>query len=209
MLLQLSRTTEMGLKDVGTSVEEGVKSGMDPLGDTATRILAHAENPKAPEVMNEIKGHMAGLEEIQQTYLDQGDIKLAAKVQTNIDTLNDLIGTTDTHRAVTERMSQDAATFDAAMLSTAAVQTTKAQSNIDATNAAKEVARERLTAVETRFGNVDTQLAIHTGLLTQIAGKNFSPIIKNEVHNTVSSTIITNQQYLDAVASGGTDPKMR
>jgi hypothetical protein len=115
----------MGLKGIGTSVEEGVARGTDPLGDIATRILAHAKDPKAPEVMNEIQGHLAGLEEIQQTYLNQGDIKLAQKVQANIDTLHDLIGTTDQTRSVTQRMAADAASNDRAMLNSALIQTGK------------------------------------------------------------------------------------
>ena len=121
----LSRTTEIGLKDVGTSFQVGIQTGMDPLGDIATKILSRAEDPKAPAVMNEIQGHLSGLEEIQQTYLNQGDIKLAQKVQTNIDTLHGLIGSTDQVRAVTQTLSAQAASSDAAMLNTARVQSGK------------------------------------------------------------------------------------
>lgn len=116
----LARTTEIGLKDVGTSFQVGLTTGLDPVGDIATRILARAEDPKAPAVMNEIQGHLAGLEEIQATYLQTGDVTLAAKVQANIDTLNTLIGKTDSHRAVTQYLADQAVSSDAAMLATAA-----------------------------------------------------------------------------------------
>ena len=125
----LSKTTEMGLEGVGTSFQQGLKTGLDPIGDIATRILLRAEDPLAPPVMAEIQGHLLGLEEIQQTYLDNGDIHLAAKVQTNIDALNTLIGKEDTHRAVTERLANDAKSFDTANASRAATQTQAIRDN--------------------------------------------------------------------------------
>lgn len=103
LLERLGKTTEIGLAGIGTSFQVGLTTGLDPLGDTATALLARAENPLAPPVMHEIQGHIAGLEEIQATYLAQGDTKLASKVQTNIDTLHSLIGTVDLVRAVEER----------------------------------------------------------------------------------------------------------
>lgn len=103
LLERLGKTTEIGLAGVGTSFQQGLMTGLDPLGDTAVALLARAEDPKAPPVMAEIQGHIAGLEEIQATYLAQGDIKLASKVQNNIDTLHSLIGTVDLVKAVEER----------------------------------------------------------------------------------------------------------
>lgn len=119
----LARTNEMGFAGVGTSFQVGLANGLDPLGDTATQILARAEDPLAPPVMAEIKGHLLGLEEIQQQYLNQGDVHLAAKVQTNIDTLHTLIGTADANRAVTAALAAQNASSDAAMLATASRQT--------------------------------------------------------------------------------------
>lgn len=163
----LARTNEMGLEGLGTSFQVGLANGLDPLGDTATQILARAEDPLAPPVMAEIQGHLLGLEEIQAQYLANGDVHLAAKVQTNIDTLHTLIGTADAHRAVTQRLADDAASSDAAMLATAQ----RTQSEITAKgNAQLTRQAEALAAVRA----VDSDIrAMHDTL----ARKNFSPLI--------------------------------
>lgn len=114
----LARTNEMGMEGIGTSFQVGLTNGLDPIGDVATRILARAEDPKAPAVMAEIQGHLSGLEEIQAQYLAQGDLALAAKVQQNIDTLHGLKGTTDETNAVLDYMRRDALSSDSAMLGT-------------------------------------------------------------------------------------------
>lgn len=115
----LARTNEIGLKGVGTTFQVGLTNGLDPIGSIATQILTRAEDPKAPAVMREIQGHLAGLEEIQATYLRQGDVSLAQKVQQNIDTLHGLIGTTDAVRAVAEFQRADAARADQTLIQTA------------------------------------------------------------------------------------------
>jgi TP901 family phage tail tape measure protein len=174
VIQQLGRTTEMGLKGVGTSIEQGVMTGMDPIGDTATRILASALHPKAPAVMDEIQGHIAGLEEIQKTYLDRGDVALAAKVQRNIDTLSGLIGTVDKVRAVTEMQKQEAASADAAMLNSARNQT-------DRLDSLKVTQSEALAAVRATNATLAT--------------KNFSPLVK--VSPTITTIVnISTQEWM-------------
>lgn len=207
----LSRTTEVGLKGVGTSFQVGIKTGMDPLGDTATRILARAEDPKAPPVMAEIKGHLLGLEEIQQTYLNNGDVKLAQKVQTNIDTLHALIGSVDTNRAVTERLASDARSSDAAMLQTAATavarqgetkdavhtlnanEGTRAANIIAVQNAAKDAVHNFNASEGRRWGSslakqdaVIGEARVQKTHLATIAAKDFSPRVNVNVSNFVS-----------------------
>lgn len=170
VIAHLARTTEIGLKDVGTTFQVGLQTGMDPLGDVATRILARAEDPLAPPVMDEIKGHLLGLEEIQAAYLASGDVHLAEKVQTNIDTLHRLIGTTDTSNAILERQRSEAASADVAMINSANRITT-------------EVAAKGA-------GNIDAVRATH-GYLSVIASKNFSPTINVNsppIYNNISIT---------------------
>lgn len=176
---RLSNTTEIGLEGIGTSMQVGLTTGLDPVGDLATRILRQAENPKAPEVMHEIQGHLAGLEEIQATYLAQGDVTLAQKVQANIDTLQELIGATDLHRQVTQYLSDQAASSDAAMLATAQNQTGQLQ---------------------TQTG----QLSYANSLLAGINAKNFSPTIVNRI--AFSATVLQNQIVQAATVSGSRIP---
>lgn len=161
VLKQLGRTTEMGLAGVGTSVQVGITDGMDPIGDIATRILARAEDPKAPAVMAEIKGHLLGLEEIQATYLANGDIHLAEKVQTNIDTLHTLIGTADQFNAITHARGVADAASDAAMLGSA--ERTMATINAKGDQTIGKV------------GEVSGSVAAMHGTLS---AKNFSPLVK-------------------------------
>lgn len=170
----LGRTTEMGLAGVGTSFQVGLQTGLDPVGDVATRILARAEDPKAPAVMNEIQGHIAGLEEIQAQYLAQGDIPLAQKVQANIDTLNRLIGKEDESRAVTQALAAQAASSDAAMLNTARVQTERISSGLGDVST-------RVSWVSDGMGGVRREIQLLHGTL---AAKNFSPVIYNTITGT-------------------------
>lgn len=186
VIRELAKTTEIGLKDIGTTFQVGLTTGMDPVGDVATGILQMAQNPKAPPVMAEIQGHLAGLEEIQQTYLNRGDIALAQQVQKNIDTLHGLIGTADTLRSVTERMAADAASSDAAMLQTARTQTNELRNTktavsqlppkFDGTNA-------RLAGLGTKIDGANTQLA-------RVAAKNFSPVINLTPRFNLSTSVL-------------------
>lgn len=124
-LARLGRVTEMGMAGIGTSMQIGLTTGMDPVGDIATAILAAAEDPTAPAVMYEVNGHLAGLEEIQAAYLAQGDVKLAEKVQANIDTLHTLIGSSDVNNAIAELQRSEAATANIAKLNAAAHETAR------------------------------------------------------------------------------------
>jgi TP901 family phage tail tape measure protein len=179
----LGRTTEMGLKGVGTSMQEGFMSGLDPVGDTATKILARAENPLDPPVMTEIRGHIAGLEEIQQTYLERGDIKLAEKVQANIDTLYALIDEVDVSNAINELHRQQAVANAATALGVA-------QSHIVATNANGtkiDLDRQAVNALNlnegARFASLNGQVysvkAAVDGMHLTLMNKNFNPVIYN------------------------------
>jgi len=172
----LARTNEIGLAGVGTSFQVGLTNGLDPIGDVATRILARAENPKDPAVMTEIKGHIAGLEEIQQAYLDSGDWRLAEKVQTNIDTLNRLIGQEDAHNAVA-----NAQRSEGIMAANATAQRT-AEAR-DATHALN-------MSEGTRFANLGGQVSGISSHVDGVKGsvdamhwtlmnKNFNPVIYN------------------------------
>lgn len=157
----LARTNEMGMAGIGTSFQVGLSNGLDPVGDTARRILERAENPKAPPVMAEIKGHLLGLEEIQAQYLAQGDLALAAKVQANIDTLHDLIGTTDTTNAVLEYMRSDAASADAVMLGYAG-RTASASERTAAKDFNPEVNIHQRFTIPVTVNAASTQTAINT-----------------------------------------------
>jgi hypothetical protein len=176
VLEHLARTTEVGLKGVGTSFQVGIQTGLDPIGDVATRILARAEDPKASPVMAEIKGHLLGLEEIQAAYLERGDIKLADKVQANIDTLHELIGTTDSVRAVTAHLADQAISSDQAMLATAqetirrldtgnSLNGAQLQRQADALAAARATTSEvgRLASTPHNV-NVDTHVTVNTSV---------------------------------------------
>ena len=184
VLEHLARTNEMGLKGVGTSFQIGLANGLDPLGNTATRILERAEDPKAPAVMAEIQGHIAGLEEIQRTYLAQGDVSLAAKVQANIDTLHGLIGTTDTQNAIIERQRAEAAAADAAMLGS--VERVKG-----------EVAAKGAAQLATQSEALAAVRATH-GPLSTIAAKNFSPSV---FVNTVVNSFLSINEWQRTVQS--------
>jgi len=179
----LARTTEMGLKGVGTSIENGIKTGMDPVGDIATQILARAEHPKDPAVMTEIRGHIAGLEEIQKTYLERGDVKLAEKVQANIDTLYKLIDEVDTSNAINELHRQNA-------IQQAAIALSVAERHITATNANGTqimLDRQAVQALNlnegARFASLNGQVyavkASVDGMHLTLMNKNFSPVIYN------------------------------
>lgn len=168
----LARTNEMGLKGVGTSFQIGLANGLDPLGNTATRILERAEDPKAPAVMSEIQGHIAGLEEIQRTYLAQGDVSLAAKVQDNINTLHGLIGTTDQQNAIIERQRAEAASADAAMLGS--VERVKG-----------EVAAKGAAQLATQSQALAAVRATH-GPLSTIAAKDLSVTFNPHINNFIS-----------------------
>jgi len=164
-LTNLARTTEMGLAGIGTSIEVGVTRGMDPLGDHFTRLAGQLENPKDPPALVEISNHIIGLEEIQAAYLASGDVKLAGKVQTNIDTLHTLIGTTDKVREVTAYLAEQARSSDAAMLQTAQRHT--AQNDSLVVTQAEALAAVRATNAT-------------------LATKNFSTIVKVNVNNAVT-----------------------
>ena len=196
----LSRTTEIGLKGVGTTFQVGLTTGLDPLGDIATKILTRAEDPKAPPVMAEIKGHLSGLEEIQQTYLNQGDVKLAQKVQTNIDTLNGLIGKTDEVRAVTQYLSQRSESNDAAMLSTARVQTQKLTEASGGITAVRTTTSQSLTKQAEALAAARGQL----GTLAQIRDKK-STITNNitvPVNVSVNARVVQQQLYTLRTTTG-------
>jgi len=179
----LARTNEIGLKGVGTSFQVGLKNGLDPIGDVATSILARAENPKAPEVMREIRGHIAGLEEIQATYLEQGDRRLAEKVQTNINTLYALIGEVDKGNAINALRRQDA-------VQQAAIALGVAERHITATNATGtkiDLDRMAVNALNlnegARFAALNGQVyavkASVDGMHLTLMNKNFTPVIYN------------------------------
>jgi TP901 family phage tail tape measure protein len=192
VIQHLERTNEIGLEGVGTSFQVGIKDGLDPIGDVATRILERAENPKDPAVMREIEGHIAGLEEIQATYLATGDVTLARKVQDNIDTLHTLIGTTDTSNAIAERAKAEAAQADAAMLSSS-------QYHAGLTRGIKDLDMAGLGKLE----NIKSLQSLANTKLSTIAAKNFSPHLTAKVNvNTtvkVSTTIV--KQQVDSVTS--------
>ena len=96
----LRKTSEIGDIDIGTEIEDGVARGTDPLGDTMVRILARADDPKAPAVMDQIQGHIAALEEVQKQYAASGDDDTVQHLQSNIDKLSELIGVTDQTKVV-------------------------------------------------------------------------------------------------------------
>ncbi len=173
----LNNTTEIGLKGVGTSVEEGIKTGTDPLGDTMTAILQRAEDPKAPEVMEEIQGHIAALEEIQATYLATGDTTLAGKVQKNIDALHTLIGTTDTSRQ--------------AVVSALATEVGKSVSAI--------------FGLDGKILGVSSKIDSSNALLAGINAKNFNPPapkVSVTTNVTVSTSVIQNAIVQNSSVSG-------
>jgi hypothetical protein len=178
VIQHLERTNEIGLEGVGTSFQVGIKDGLDPIGDVATSILERAENPKDPAVMTEIKGHIAGLEEIQATYLATGDVNLAAKVQTNIDTLHTLIGTVDTNNAITERAKAEAAQADAAMLTSSQYHAGLTQGVRDLQTIGNEKA-EGLRSLQT----------LANSRLESISNKDFSPTLNNVITIPVTTTI--------------------
>lgn len=105
----LKRTSEFGKTGVGTTIEQGKRSGEDPFGAEFLRLVRLVANPKAPPVLFEIKNHIIAAEEVQRTALQQGDVKAARKLQTTIDGLHELIGTVDKHKPVLDGINRNTA----------------------------------------------------------------------------------------------------
>ena len=210
-LQHLARTNEMGLKGVGTSFQVGLTNGLDPLGDTATRILARAENPLDPPVLTEVKGHIAGLEEIQAQYLANGDVHLAEKVQTNIDTLHALIGTADALNAMTMAQGAADAASDAAMLGSAertmAAINTKGDATVSKTSEVLNSVHTLNASEGARFADLGAKVNTTTSKTGEVLGavgamhgtlsaKNFNPLVKVDpiINTTVHLALQTWQQ---------------
>jgi TP901 family phage tail tape measure protein len=175
-LTGLAKTTEMGLAGVGTSIEQGITTGMDPLGDNFTRLAQRLENPMEPPALREISNHILGLEELQQTYLDTGDWRLAAKVQTNIDTLNRLIGQEDAHNASANALRSEAVTA-------ANIMAQREAETRDATHALNMSEGTRFAVLGGQVYGISSHVdgvrgavdAMHWTLMN----KNFNPVIVN------------------------------
>jgi len=198
MLRRLAAVTEMGLKGVGTSFQYGIKNGLDPVGNIATRILHRAENPKDPKVMFEVREHIKGLEEIQQTYLDRGDIHLATKVQNNIDKLNALLGKTDKNNAVSEMHRKQDATNDVIHNEKLRVLAAKLDMN-------REVERNTGSKVDTLRTEAGRGLQRTADGIGTVAGKvdNVAAEIRNKDFSVDIYTTVVNQLRAAAHTAGG------
>ena len=113
---RLARTSEIGFAGIGTAIEQGVLTGLDPFGENMLHIFERAEFPKQGQTFGEIKNHLIALEDVQQQYLDKGDVHAAAKVQGVIDKLGALIGVVDETNAILSYQQDDATAADAALL---------------------------------------------------------------------------------------------
>lgn len=192
VIQHLARTNEIGLDGVGTSFQQGITDGLDPIGDVATRILARAEDPQAPAVMHEIQGHLSGLEEIQAAYLASGDVKLAEKVQANIDTLHTLIGTVDSSNAVLEHRAAEATAADTAMLGS--VDRVKAEI---AGKGAQQLAMQSQALAAARGTTSEVSRLANTPHNVNVQNNVTVPV-------SISATVLANQMYRQSYTRSST-----
>lgn len=93
----LKRTSEFGAKGVGTTIEQGRKTGRDPVGDAFVALVDRLDKKtlKNNAVQGEISRHIKALEQVQGRLLRQGNVQEARHAQQNINHLERLIGEVD------------------------------------------------------------------------------------------------------------------
>jgi len=168
----LSRTTEIGLKDVGTTIENGIKTGLDPFGQGFLMLAQTAADPKDPPVLREISNHIIAAEELQKQYIASGDLNSAKQVQATIDGLHQLVGTVDTTNDYINALGDTAAADDRAML------------NVTQQYAADQRAKSETTLAHLRGIQTATRAT---------ADKNFSPSFTANITNNVTAQLSVTQ----------------
>lgn len=163
----LRRTSEFGEKGTGTTIEQGRRTGRDPVGDAFVALARRLTPPalKSVEVQGEISRHIKALEQVQGRLLKEGNVAEARHAQRNIDKLGALIGVVDKtipHFRELERKAD------------------------------QQKAQERETAAQTaNHLRIMQSLERRTGDQTAIvARKNFSP--KVHVNVTANTTVSVN-----------------
>lgn len=93
----LRRTSEFGRKGVGTTIEQGPKTGRDPVGDAFVALVKRLPKTLLTDktVSGEISRHIDALEQVQGRLLRQGNLDAARHAQRNINALGRLIGEVD------------------------------------------------------------------------------------------------------------------
>lgn len=104
----LRRTSEFGRRGVGTTIEQGPKTGRDPLGDAFVALVKRVpKDMLTGEVYREVANHIVALEEVQKGLIAEGNTEAARHAQRNIDKLAALIGTVDRTRPLLERQASN------------------------------------------------------------------------------------------------------
>lgn len=178
---ELSKTTEIGLKGIGTTIEHGITTGLDPFGQGMLALAQSAENPKDPAVLREISNHIIAAEEVQAAYLKEGDINSATRTQAVIDGLHALLGTVDKTLPILEQTKEKSAltalqTANVARMTGSLLEPMRLTS-LQSANAARMTERtlsplERIAAKNPSFTanittNVSARLSVTQSLYTQ------------------------------------------
>jgi TP901 family phage tail tape measure protein len=157
----LRRTSEFGARGVGTDIEQGRKTGRDPLGDAFVALVNRLKPPllKSNVVQGEISRHIKALEQVQGRLLRDGNIAAARHAQHNIDRLNHLIGEVDKTIPHFRRLEEKA-------------------------ERQRQEAQATKLATERGLAQANRQLGI-------VANKNFSPSFNASIYTTVNANLST------------------
>jgi cell division septum initiation protein DivIVA len=157
----LRRTSEFGARGVGTDIEQGRKTGRDPVGDAFVALISRLKPPllKANVVQGEISRHIKALEQVQGRLLRDGNIAAARHAQRNIDKLSRLIGEVDKTIPHFRRLEEKA-------------------------ERQRQEAQATKLATERGLAQANRQLGI-------VANKNFSPSFNASIYTTVNANLST------------------
>jgi TP901 family phage tail tape measure protein len=157
----LRKTSEFGEKGEGTTIEQGPKTGRDPLGDAFVALVKRVpKNLLTGEVYKEVANHIIALEEVQKQLIDEGKTDAARHAQRNIDKLAALTGVVDRTRPILERTAERTSALSARM--TEAREATR--SGFQASNAQLGIIARKKTSFSTTV-NVHNSVAVNTSLM--------------------------------------------
>lgn len=171
LIAALAKTSEFGKAGVGTTIEHGITTGTDPFGEQALALFERAEFPKQGKTLGEIERHIIAAEEVQKTYLQEGDINSAKRTQAVIDGLHALLGSTD--KTIPPLL--------------------KAQVGIEATQSEMQNLRQQNAAAaaadQAKQDSIRSYLAQLPGPIRGLAAKDFAPKVAVTVNSTTNVSV--------------------